>query len=209
MATVYWGPEAEKAMTDGMFVCYEYREFLIDVVGCFLGYLAWRNYENFYVTDVPAPLWVSVHTRYEVLYYLSRLIFDLNKWFHHVLTLGFLYFAWPCQVGISMTLFIFGLSNPALALAQKHKTVLTKTAFAVSFFISRIVGGTWLMKKLYDAPGGGVSTSVVYPLWPILSSLYIMQWWWMRKIYLYATRSIVNTRPKMGSSQFQNRLGHP
>jgi hypothetical protein len=33
MATVYWGPEAEKAMIDGMFVCYEYREFLIDVVG--------------------------------------------------------------------------------------------------------------------------------------------------------------------------------
>lgn len=190
MATVYWGPEAEKAMTDGVLLCYEYREFLIDVFGCFLGYLAWRNYENFYVTDVPAPLWAAIHVRYEVMYYLGRLIFDLNKWFHHVLSLGFLYFAWPCQVGISMTLFIFGLSNPALALAQKHKTPETKVAFAASFFVSRIVGGTWLMKKLYDAPQGGVSNAVVYPLWPILGSLYIMQWWWLRKIYLHAKKSI-------------------
>ena len=188
MATVYRGAEAEEAMIDGMTVIYEYREFLIDVVACVLGYLAWRDYENFYVTDLPAPLWAFVHIRYEVLYYLYRLIFDINRWFHHVLSLGFIYFAWPCQVGMSMTFFIFGLSNPALALAQKHNTARTKIVFALSFFSSRIVGGTWLMKKLYDAPSGGVSTAVVYPLWPILGSLYIMQWWWLRKIYLYTKR---------------------
>ena len=187
--TMYRGAYAEKAMTDGMMTCYEYREFLIDVFGCFLGYLAWRDYENFYTTGAPPPFWVGVHVRYEVLYYVCRLIFDLNKWLHHMLSLGFLYFAWPCQVGISTTLFIFGLSNPALALAQKHKTRETKIAFGVSFFASRIVGGTWLMKKLYDAPSAGVSTAVVYPLWPILGSLYAMQWWWLRKIYLHAKRA--------------------
>ena len=186
--TIYRGEAAEKAMTEGLILFWDHREFVIDVMACLLGYMAWREYTNFYVTAPPAPPWVAIHVKYEVLYYVSRLIFDLKQWFHHVLSLGFLYFGWPCQMGMSTTLFIFGLSNPALSLAQKYKTKPTKMAFAISFFASRIVGGTWLMKKLYDAPAGGVSTTVVYPLWPILGSLYLMQWWWLRKIYLYAKR---------------------
>jgi hypothetical protein len=185
MVTVYTGSEAEMSMMLG----YEYRELLVDVVSCFLGYLAWRDYTNFYVTERSALLWTwtGIHVRYEVMYYIMRLIVDLEQWFHHVLSLGFLYFAWPCQAGISMTLFIFGLSNPALSLVQKHETKLTKIGFAISFFMARIVGGTWLMKKLYDAPTNGVSTHVVYPLVPIVGSLYLMQWWWLIKIYSLAS----------------------
>lgn len=189
MMTIYRGEAAEKAMTEGLILFWDHREIVIDVIACLLGYMAWHEYTGFYPTEIPPPMWVTLHVRYEVLYYLARLVLDLEKWFHHVLTLGFLYFAWPCQMGMSTTLFIFGLSNPALGLAQKYKTKSTKIAFAASFFAARIVGGTWLLKKLYDAPAGGVSTAVIYPLWPILSSLYLMQWWWLRKIYLHAKRA--------------------
>lgn len=182
MASIYSGPDAEKAMIAGMLVVYEYSELLMDLTATLLGYIAWRQYT--YYNNQVATLAITTQLNYEILYYAIGFVRDLDsklKCLHHTLALSYIYFGWQFKTAVSTSLFFGSISTCFLTLMMKHPNTVTKISFAVSFVIMRIIIGAWSMKKTLELPGSG---AVI----PITGALYVMQWWWLRKILLKVSR---------------------
>ena len=189
--TLYVGEWAESAMFEGMLVLYEYRALLMDLMATLLGYLAWRDYTEFNNQIVPYASWTAVQLYYETLYYIRYTIADMNKarCFHHVLCLGFLYFGWAFKTALSTTFFFSSTSNCFLALMQKHPNAVTKVAFGASFVVARIIIGTWIITNLLQLPVQGSERALI----PMTSTLYVMQWWWLKQIVRHVQKGFKHT----------------
>jgi hypothetical protein len=178
--TPYRGPYAEQAMFDGMMVVYENADILSDSLAVLLGYMAWRQYDDFN-NQIGTP-WTILQLNYEILYYLLRSVIDFknkDKFIHHILCLGYLYFGWNFKTALSTSFYFASTSNLFLSIMMKHPNKFTKISFAVSFLISRIIIGSWVMMKVLYLPVKGVFV-------PITGTIYGMQWWWLKKIALKA-----------------------
>jgi hypothetical protein len=185
MVTLYRGPEAENAMIVGMLTVYEYSELLMDLTATLLGYIAWRQYMDY--NNQIATLAITIQLNYEILYYITGFVRDLDsklKCLHHILALSYIYFGWQFKTAVSTSLFFGSISTCFLTLMLKHPGTVTKISFAVSFVVMRIIIGAWSMKKTLELPGG--SGAII----PITGSLYVMQWWWLRKIFLKASQTL-------------------
>ena len=179
MMTLYRGEAAEKAMTDGLLTCWDHREIVADLVACALGYMSWRQYTDFNSQEV--HLWNNLQLKYEILYYILRTGIDLRrkeKLIHHLMCLGYLYFGWNFKTALSTAFFFASTSNCFLGIMQKYPNTATKISFAISFFISRIIYGTWIMKNITRLPVSGSSVAVV----PMTGTVYLLNLWWARKI---------------------------
>jgi hypothetical protein len=183
--TIYRGHYADIAGLEGMRVIYEYRFLLGDLMAAFLGYMAWRNYKDYSSTEVEP--WQMVQLRYETAYYIHRTYLDYNKWrvVHHILCLGYLYWGWVFKTALSVAFYCSALSNCPMALMQKHSNKFTKISFAISFFMSRLVWGTWIMWKIRSLPVKGSEVIIV----PMTGAIYVMQWWWARQIYRHIKKA--------------------
>lgn len=193
--TLYRGPEAEKAMVAGMLTLYEYKDLLMDLAAVFLGYMSWRQYKDF--NSQEAHLWTVLQLKYEILYYIWRTGVDFkmkDKLVHHVMCLGYLYFGWNFKTALSTAFYFASTSNCFLALMMKHPNKMTKISFAVSFFISRIVVGTWVMMNVAKLPVKGSEIMVI----PMTGTVYALQWVWLRKIALKASRALCSNGSGIG-----------
>ena len=178
-------PEAELAMTRSLTTLYEYRWIILDMIAAFLGYMAWQNYKDFNSTE--ADTWTMIQLNYETAYYIHRTYLDYNKWraVHHVLCLGYLYWGWAFKTALSTAFYFSALSNCFMGLMQKHPNKFTKISFAISFFISRILYGTWIMWKTSRLPVHGSQVAIIPMTWTI----YFMQWWWFWRIALHVKKA--------------------
>jgi hypothetical protein len=184
MVTLYRGPEAEKVMIAGMLTVYEYSELLSDMTATLLGYMAWRESTDY--NNQIATLPITIQLNYEILYYIAGFVRDLDsklKCLHHILALSYIYFGWQFKTAVSTSLFFGSISTCFLTVMLKHPNKVTKISFAASFVVMRIIIGAWSMKKTLELPGSG---AVI----PITGSLYVMQWWWLRKIILKASQTL-------------------
>lgn len=184
MMTLYRGPEAEEAMIAGMLVMYEYGELLSDLTATLLGYMAWRKSTDY--NNQIATLPISIQLNYEILYYIIGFVRDFDnklKCLHHILALSYIYFGWQFKTAVSTSLFFGSISTCFLTFMLKHPSTVTKISFAVSFVVMRIIIGAWSMKKTLELPDNGA-------IIPITGSLYVMQWWWLRKIMLKASQTL-------------------
>ena len=185
--TVYRGEAAEKAMTAGLAVFWDHHEIVADVVACALGYMSWRQYTDFNSQEV--HVWNNLQLKYEILYYLWRTGADFKqkaKLVHHMMCLGYLYFGWDFKTALSTAFFFASTSNCFLGLVQKYPNNATKISFAISFFISRIIYGTWIMKSITKLPVSGSSVAVV----PMTGTVYMLNLWWARKIAVKVLNAI-------------------
>jgi hypothetical protein len=181
--TPYRGPYAEQAMFDGMMVVYENADILADSMAVLLGYMAWRQYDDFN-NQIASP-WANLQLKYEVMYYLVKTGLDYKKkdrFIHHILCLGYMYLGWNFKSALSFSFYFASTSNIFLSVMMKYPNIFTQICFAVSFLISRIIIGSWLMMKVLYLPVSGVSTAVI----PMTGTIYVMQWWWLKKIALKA-----------------------
>jgi hypothetical protein len=184
MVTIYRGRDAEMAMISGMMFVYEYSELMMDITATLLGYMAWRQYTDY--NNQKATLPISIQLNYEIMYYTIGFVRDFNsnlKCLHHTLALSYIYFAWQFKTAVSTSLFFGSISTCFLTLMMKHPNQVTKISFALSFVIIRIIVGAWSMKKTLELPDG-------YAIVPITGSLYIMQWWWLKKILTKALQAL-------------------
>lgn len=183
---LYFGEYAETVALEGMLFMYEYREILCDLVAAFLGYMAWQNYTDFASTEYEP--WRNSHVKYEVGYYLHRTYLDYNNWksIHHLLCLGYMYWGWAFKAALSTSFFFGSVSNCFLGLMQKHPSMLTKVSFAGSFFVTRILYGTWIIVRINQLPVRGTERIILPMTW----GLYAMQWWWFRKVYRAVCRTL-------------------
>lgn len=167
-------------MISGMLIIAHYHELLMDVVAAFLGYMAWQQCVDFNSRDVEMASWIGAQLVYEIMYYSRGMIIDTaaSKRLHHAMCLGYLYFGWTFKTALSNSFFFASISNCFLSLMQAHPNLFTKLSFAVSFVLMRIVVGTWIMKKVLWLPAKGSEIVVI----PMTAVLYVMQWWWLRKI---------------------------
>lgn len=197
--TLYRGPEAEKAMMAGMLVAYEYSELMGDMTAMFLGYKAWQHYTDFNSQEVVVHPWVSLQLKYEILYYIWGVFRDLKKkdsLIHHIMCLGYLYFGWQFKMALSTSFYFASISNLFMSLMRKHPNKLTKLSFATSFVIARIGIGSWVMKKVLGLPVTGKSVAIV----PMTGTVYVLQWFWLKKIIKLAIRSMSNGGGTAGRS---------
>jgi hypothetical protein len=183
--TLHVGPYADRVGMEGLLVLYEYRFFLGDLVAALLGWAAWQNYKDYNSTE-PEP-WQMIQLRYETVYYIHRTYLDYNRWraVHHVLCLGYLYWGWVFKTALSTAFYFSALSNCPMALMQKHPNKFTKISFAISFFVARLVYGTWVMWGVMGLPVRGSEAIIV----PMAASLYVMQWWWGLQIYRHVKKA--------------------
>ena len=178
-------PEAELAMMRSLTMLYEYRVIMFDIIAAFLGYMAWQNYKDFNSTK--GDTWTMIQLNYETAYYVHRTYLDYNKWraVHHVLCLGYLYWGWAFKTALSTAFYFSALSNCFMGLMQKHPNKFTKISFAISFVISRILYGTWIMWKITGLPVRGSQALVI----PMTGTIYVMQWWWLWRIALHVKKA--------------------
>jgi hypothetical protein len=179
MVTIYNGPDAEKAMITGLVVVYEYSELIMDLMATFLGYMAWCQSTDYQL----------IQLNYEIIYYIFGFIRDLGsivKSFHHILALSYIYFGWQFKTSVSRSLFFGSISTSFLSLMMKHPNTVTKISFVVSFVIMRIIIGAWLMKKTLELPVDKKSFMII----PVTGSLYILQWWWLKKIMIKVSHAL-------------------
>ena len=187
MVTVYRGEAAEKAMTTGLVIFWDHREIVADMVACALGYMSWRQYTDFNSQEV--HVWNNLQLKYEILYYLWRTGVDFKqkaKLVHHMMCLGYLYFGWDFKTALSTAFFFASTSNCFLGIVQKYPNNATKISFAISFFISRIIYGTWVMKSITKLPVSGSSMAVV----PMTGTVYMLNLWWARKIAVKVLKAL-------------------
>lgn len=178
--TPYRGPYAEQAMFDGMMVAYEHSDILSDSMAVLLGYMAWRQYIDF--NNQIASLWTNLHLSYEIMYYLIRTGIDYkkkDKFIHHILCLIYMYLGWDFKTALSTSFYFASTSNCFLSVMMKYPNKFTKISFGVSFLLSRIILGTWIMMKVSYLPIKGMFI-------PITGTIYGMQWWWLKKIAVKA-----------------------
>ena len=181
MVTLYRGPHAEKAMVDGMLVVYEHSDILADSVAVLLGYMAWRQYNDF--NSEIAHTWTILQLKYEIMYYFLKSGLDFKKkdrFIHHILCLGYLYFGWKFKTALSTSFYFASTSNFFLSIMMKYPNKFTQISFVISFIIARIIIGSWLMMKVLYLPVSGRSTAII----PMTSTIYVMQWWWLKRIGL-------------------------
>jgi hypothetical protein len=72
-----------------------------------------------------------------------------------------------------------------MALMQKHSNKFTKILFAISFFIARLVWGTWIIWKICQLPVKGSEVIIV----PMTGAIYLMQWWWALRISIHVKKA--------------------
>ena len=183
--TFHLGPYADRVGMEGLLILYEYRFLLGDLMASLLGYMAWRNYKDYNSTEIEP--WQMPYLRYETAYYIHRTYLDYNKWrvVHHILCLGYLYWGWAFKTALCTGFFCSTLSNCPMALMQKHSNKFTKILFAISFFIARLVWGTWIIWKICQLPVKGSEVIIV----PMTGAIYLMQWWWALRISIHVKKA--------------------
>ena len=172
----------QRVLHDGLLVLNDNHELVVDLLAVFIGFCSWCSFTNMYDDTEPAPLPVRLHINFEVLYYTTRLIVDRRMWFHHVLSLMILYFAWNYKMGVSMSMFTFGLSNPFMSIVQRETNFENMLMFMSVFFMARVLGGAFFWYAFVIDERNTIPGHLYAPCALAISGIYAMQLVWFRKL---------------------------
>jgi hypothetical protein len=152
----------------------------VDLVSVGLGLLSLLTLTDLFETR--ASLLTRLHTRYEFGYYIGFLVTDPAQVGHHAMTLTLMFMAGPYKQFGSFVLFIFSLTNPCLDMYRHTKSSTWLVPFCTGFFAFRVVGGGILTRRLlYGAPES-MPLNIYYACSILLSSIWVMQIYWFRKM---------------------------
>jgi hypothetical protein len=174
----------DRALYEGFLVLKNNFELVTDILTVIMGFCSWLSYTKLYQDESngPAPIAVRAHVSYEVLYYSTSMFINPKMWFHHILSLMILYFAWEYKMGVSMSMFVFSLSNPFMTIVKRNRNFKNLVTFAIMFFIARIIGGAYFWHAFVIDKQNTAPRHLYIPCSLAITGIVGMQVGWFIKI---------------------------